>query len=144
MLCADSMAGATERPADPITIGRAEAVVPFTLNHEVDVAETMLEFELACRASAHPIELVDQDRLLTTFPAGRARRQSLSACELSVRLPHLSKPIDLTVIPDRIFCLLYPDGTRHIAWSRPQLDRGTMSVGTDVRASSENRLHPGK
>src|SRR5688572_28571705 len=74
------------------------------------------------------MEVIDQDRLLATFPEETRRSSKPLACEQSVRLPQLKQRLALTTIPDRLFSLSYSDGTRHnFALER---DRGTMSVGT--------------
>lgn len=107
---------------------RNEQVVPFTLNHEVDVAETMLAFELACRAAEPDIELIDQDRLLRQFPASTRASAKPFACAQTVTLSDRMQPLLLTTLPDRLFSLAYADGTRHnFALER---DRGTMSIGS--------------
>jgi Replication-relaxation len=100
-------------------------VVPFTLSHEIEVAQTMLDFGLACRASTPSIELLDQDRLFEFLPEETRGSPKPFACKLKVKLSQLKDPLAITIIPDRLF--------RFRAWNNFALeqDRGTMTIGTE-------------
>lgn len=104
-------------------------VVPFTLSHEIDVAQTMLDFERACRASTPKIELLDQDRLFDLLPEETRDSPKPLSCKLSVRVAQLREPLKITIIPDRLFRFQYANNTQH-NFALEQ-DRGTMTVGTN-------------
>jgi protein involved in plasmid replication-relaxation len=101
--------------------------VPLTLVHTIEIAELLLAFDAACRAN-QGFQLLDQHQLLDYMPEATRASSNPFSCAVTVKLAQLDAPLDLTVIPDRLFNIVYPDNTRNSY--ALEADRGTMSVGT--------------
>jgi len=69
-------------------------VVPFSLAHEIEVAQTMLDFELACRAATPKIDLIDQDRLFDLLPQETREGPKPFSCKFTVHLSQLKNRAD--------------------------------------------------
>src|SRR5262249_41219511 len=93
--------------------------VPHTFAHTIDTAETMIGFELACRQSGGA-RLIDHHQLLPYLPDATRALPDPFSCKLSVPLKDLARylpkiarnfhePLNLTVVPDRVFRLIYAD-----------------------------------
>lgn len=102
------------------------AQVPLQLAHTIDVTELVLAFDAACHARPG-FRLVDRHQLLDTMPEATRVSSDPFACNVTVKLPHLRDALDLTVIPDWLFCVVYPDGSRHSY--AVERDRGSMPIG---------------
>jgi hypothetical protein len=105
---------------------RSARVVPLQLAHTIEVTGLVMLFDAACRSAG--LRLVDHQQLLDYLPAPTLASGNPLSCVLTVNVPHLRQPLDLTVIPDRIMSVVYPDDTRHSY--AIEVDRGSMSVGT--------------
>ena len=104
------------------TTKNKRATAPF-LAHTVEVAEAMLAFRLSTAESADP-QLIDHVELLPLMP--EETRGKRDPFKLPVDIKHNHKPITIAVVPDRLFSLAFPDGTRlNFAL---ELDRGTMDI----------------
>jgi protein involved in plasmid replication-relaxation len=115
-----------ERINDKLDWSARGAQVPLQLEHTLGVAELILAFDTACRA--HPgLQLVDQAALVDVMPDAARSAANPFACVVPVKLADKREALDLTIIPDRLLCVLYPNNTRH-AYAL-ELDRGTMPVG---------------
>ncbi len=103
------------------------------LAHTLEIADAMLEIHFACAAAGAP-RLLDHYDLLPFFPEDR--REASDPFRLRVTVTQEMKSLSLSVVPDRLFSLVYPDNTRHnFVLER---DRGTMQVWSRnlVRKSS--------
>jgi hypothetical protein len=104
------------------TTKNARATAQF-LAHTIETAETMIAFELACRAEG-ALELIDHHDLLPYLPA--ETREDDEPFHVRVTLSIAPKPITIGVVPDRVFSLASQDRTRfNFAL---ELDRGTMDI----------------
>ena len=100
----------------------ARATAQF-LAHTIETAETMIAFELACRADG-ALQLIDHHDLLPYLP--EETREVDEPFHARVTLNIAPKPISIGVIPDRVFSLVFADHTRfNFAL---ELDRGTMDI----------------
>jgi protein involved in plasmid replication-relaxation len=110
--------------------------VPHTFAHTIETAETMIAIDLACRESG-AAHLIDHHQLLPYLPPATRDLPDPFACKVSIPLNDLARylpkiartlrePLKITVVPDRVFTLLYPDNTRHNF--ALELDRGTMDI----------------
>jgi hypothetical protein len=98
-------------------------VTPLFLAHTVEVAEVMMQFGFACRDCGN-VRLIDHHELLPQMPEStRARRDPF---KLLVTIHHDRKPLDLAVVPDRLFTLLSA-GSRPSSYAL-ELDRGSMDI----------------
>ena len=118
----------SRKPAFPLkekldwTTKNARATAQF-LAHTIETAETMIAFELACRAEGAPA-LIDHHDLLPYLPEETRDEDA----PFHIRVPVKTKRDSLTigVVPDRVFSLALPNSTRfNFAL---ELDRGTMDI----------------
>jgi protein involved in plasmid replication-relaxation len=115
-----------ERINDNLDWSARGAQVPLQLAHTLGVAESVLAFDAACRAQPG-LHLIDQPSLVDFMPDATRTAANPFSCVVPVKLPNKREPLDLTVIPDRLLCVHYPNNTRH-AYAL-ELDRGTMPIG---------------
>jgi len=106
------------------TTKNARATALF-LAHTIETAETMIAFDLAC-SGEHALRLIDQHELLPYLPEETRMARDPFRCHVSVRIKEQRTPITIGVVPDRLFSLAFPDGTR--ANFALEVDRGTMDV----------------
>ncbi|MGD9784075.1 MAG: replication-relaxation family protein [Hyphomicrobiaceae bacterium] len=95
------------------------------LAHTIEIADVMIEIDLAVRAEAH-LRLIDHHDLVPYFPAERRRLRDPFRCRVDVRVPGHATGISIAVVPDRLFSIAYPDATRHNY--AVELDRGSMDI----------------
>jgi hypothetical protein len=104
------------------TTKNARATALF-LAHTIETAETMIAFELACRAEDAP-RLIDHHDLLPYLP--QATQEEEAPFHVRVTLKRNRDEVAIGVIPDRVFSLAFADQTRlNFAL---ELDRGTMDI----------------
>jgi hypothetical protein len=104
------------------TTKNKRATAPF-LAHTVEVAEAMLAFRFPTAETGGP-QLIDHVELLPLMP--EETRGKRDPFKLSVEITHNHKSITIAVVPDRLFSLAFPDGTRmNFAL---EIDRGTMDI----------------
>ena len=97
------------------------------LQHTLESADGVIAFELAARS--HKIQLIDQPDLIARAMLPVATLQRSDPFRLRARrvnIKGISKPLDLSVVPDRLISLAFPNGTRS-SYS-VELDRGEMPV----------------
>src|SRR5690606_1368891 len=99
---------------------------PF-LQHTLETADVIIAFELA--AQSHSIHVIDQSDMIAhaMLPADTLQRSDpfrLRAKRVSIK--GIPKPLDLSVMPDRLISLAFNNGTR-ISYAI-ELDRGEMPV----------------
>jgi hypothetical protein len=90
--------------------------------HTLAVAETMLHFASSARHSTR--QLIDHHELMLQMPEPTQRARD-PFC-LRVVVPYRGQNISIPAIPDRLFSLIYDNGTRHNF--ALELDRGTMDI----------------
>lgn len=95
------------------------------LAHTLETADAMIAFDLACRAAAS-VRLIDHYELLPFMPEATRKLRDPFRCRVEVRVKGQALPLPIAVVPDRLFSLAYPDGTRHNY--ALELDRGTMDI----------------
>jgi hypothetical protein len=104
------------------TTKNARATAQF-LAHTLGTAETMIDFELACRQEGAP-QLIDHHDLLPYLP--EETREDDEPFHVRVTLNIAPKPITIGVVPDRVFSLA---GEHHARFNFAlEYDRGTMSI----------------
>jgi hypothetical protein len=95
------------------------------LAHTLETAEVMIGFEMACRETG-VARLVDHHQLLPWLPEATRASDDPFRLDTKVKLPRQSEPLDIAVIPDRVFSLALPNATRlNFAL---EMDRGTMDI----------------
>jgi hypothetical protein len=110
--------------------------VAHTFAHTIDIAETMIGFELACRETG-AARLIDHHQLLPSLPEATrsladpfAFRLSIPVKDLARTMPRVARglrdSLAVSVVPDRVFSLIYPDSSRHNFCL--EQDRGTMDI----------------
>lgn len=95
------------------------------LLHTLETAETMIAIESDCRVHG-ALSLVEQHQLLPYFPEKTRALRDPFRCRVTVRLPQVTAPLTIGVVPDRLFSLMHETATRHNF--ALELDRGTMKV----------------
>ncbi len=104
------------------TTKNARATAQF-LAHTLETAETMIAFELACRADG-ALALIDHHDLLPYLP--EKTRDDDAPFHARVELKTARDALTIGVIPDRMFSLAFEGRTRlNFAL---ELDRGTMDI----------------
>jgi hypothetical protein len=91
------------------------------LAHTLGTTETMLHFAIAARS--RDLELIDHHDLVPYLSASAQRVED--PFKLRVTIEHERKPLDITVVPDRLFALRYPDtmvNTFALEFDRNSLD----------------------
>ncbi len=99
---------------------------PF-LQHTLEIADAVIAFDLAARSRS--IHVIDQPDMIARgmLPAATLERSDpfrLRARRVSIK--GMPKPLDLSVVPDRLISLAFPNGTRSSL--SVELDRGEMPV----------------
>jgi len=107
---------------------------PF-IEHQLEIAEFYVSLQSATRDRSD-VRLIHPNELVAAFPAEtRALRNPLA---LRVSLSHEGMSHDIGVVPDLIFGLRFPDGSRRCFMV--EIDRGTMPViRSDIRQTSFER-----
>lgn len=95
------------------------------LVHTLETAEVMIGFEQACREEQAP-RLIDHHALLPYLPEATRSDDDPFRLDVQVSMQKSREPIEIAVIPDRLFSLFLPNETRlNFALER---DRGTMDI----------------
>lgn len=106
------------------TTKNARATATF-LAHTLETADTMIYFDLACR-SAGTVQIIDHHELVPYLPEKTRSLRDPFRCRVEVRTPNQALPVPIAIVPDRLFSIAYPNGTRNNF--ALELDRGTMDV----------------
>lgn len=107
---------------------------PF-IEHQLEITEFWTALEQSAR-HRQDVRLIRSDELIREFPDQTQRDRNPASLRALVTLGE--KTVKLTVIPDLIFGLRYPDGTKRCFMV--EIDRGTMPVSrTDLSQSSFER-----
>jgi hypothetical protein len=107
---------------------------PF-IEHQLEIVEFNLSLERAARDRSD-IRLFRADELIAAFPQRARERRNPVA--LRVTLSDNGSALEIGVIPDLIFGLGFPDGSRRCFMV--EIDRGTMPVSrADLRQTSIER-----
>jgi len=111
-----------------------EAGRPF-IEHQLEIVDFQVALERAVRDHTD-IRLIHSDELIAAFPEQtRSMRNPLA---LQVSILHNENTHAIGLIPDLVFGLMFPDGSRRCFMV--EIDRGTMSVSrSDVRQTSIER-----
>ncbi len=111
-----------------------EAGRPF-IEHQLEIVDLQVALERAVRDRSD-IRFIHSDELLATFPEQtRSMRNPLA---LQVSMSHNGSTHDVGLIPDLVFGLMFPDGSRRCFMV--EIDRGTMPVSrSDLRQTSVAR-----
>lgn len=91
--------------------------------HTLETTQAMLLFDASCRAQ-DDLQLHDHHDLIATFPSSNR----VDPTHLRVTIEHRQQPLDITVVPDRLFALNYADNVRNVF--ALELDRGTMDISS--------------
>jgi hypothetical protein len=93
------------------------------IEHQLEIVDFYVALHVAVRGRSD-VRLVHSDELIAAFPeATRAMRNPLA---LRVSVVHNEKTLEVGLIPDLIFGLTFPDGSRRCFMV--EIDRGTMPV----------------
>jgi DNA-binding Lrp family transcriptional regulator len=107
------------------------ALRPF-IEHQLGIMDFYVALECATRARSD-VTLIRPDEIVANFPEpARAERNPL---RLKVRMSHKGKAQDFGLVPDLLFGLRFPDGSRRCFMV--EVDRGTMPISrTDIARTS--------
>jgi Replication-relaxation len=95
---------------------------PF-IEHQLEIVDFYVALQLAVRGRSD-VRLIHSDELISAFPEQtRAMRDPLA---LRVSVSHNEKTHDIGLIPDLVFGLMFPNGTRRCFMV--EVDRGTMPI----------------
>jgi DNA-binding Lrp family transcriptional regulator len=98
------------------------ALRPF-IEHQLEIMDFCVALECATRARSD-VTLIRPDEIVASFPeATQAERNPL---KLKVRMSHRGKVQDFGLVPDLLFGLRFPDGSRRCFMV--EVDRGTMPI----------------
>lgn len=113
-----------------------EAGRPF-IEHQLEIVDFQVTLERAIRMRSD-IELIHSDELVSAFPDRTCRMRNPLA--MSVSVFHNGDAQVLGVIPDLIFGIRFPDGSRRCFMV--EIDRGTMPVirGDITQTSFERKM----
>jgi Replication-relaxation len=107
---------------------------PF-IEHQLEVVDFYVALQLAMRDRAD-IRLIDFDELIAAFPEQTRTKQN--PVTLRVSLSHAGNADEIGLIPDLIFGIGFPDGSRRCFMV--EIDRGTMPIlRSDFRQTSVAR-----
>jgi hypothetical protein len=95
------------------------------LAHTLETAEAMLAFQSAIDAH-NEVSLVDHHALRPYFPPSTQAMRDPFRLRVAVPMLGSGVPIPIAVVPDRLFSIVYDNGTRHNF--ALEIDRGTMDV----------------
>jgi hypothetical protein len=119
-----------------VELGRKNREVgrPF-IEHQLEIADFYVSLQLAARDRAD-IRLIHADELITAFPEQTRSMRTPLALRVSVSQDGESE--EITVIPDLIIGLGFPDGSRRCYMV--EIDRGTMPISrSDLTHTSFER-----
>jgi DNA-binding Lrp family transcriptional regulator len=107
---------------------------PF-IEHQLEIVDFYVALQLAARGR-NDVRLIGSDELSATFPEQtRSMRNPLA---LHVSVSHKEKTYDIGLIPDLVFGLMFPNGSRRCFML--EIDRGTMPVSrSDLAQTSFER-----
>jgi DNA-binding Lrp family transcriptional regulator len=107
------------------------ALRPF-IEHQLDIMDFYVALECAARTRSN-VTLIRPDEIVAAFP--EATQTERNPLKLKVRMSHKGKVHDFGLIPDLLFGLRFPDGSRRCFMV--EVDRGTMPIArTDIARTS--------
>lgn len=92
--------------------------------HTIETADVVINFALAVRGS--DIRLIDHHDLIPTLPPTTRDLSNPLCVRITAYVDTESKPVNIAVIPDRVFSLVRQDGAQQNFCL--ELDRGTMDI----------------
>ncbi|MCL4710096.1 MAG: replication-relaxation family protein [Pseudorhodoplanes sp.] len=95
---------------------------PF-IEHQLEIMDFLVALQCATRARSD-VSLIHPEEIVAAFP--EATRAEKHPQKLKVRLSHKGKLEEFGLVPDLLFGLRYPDGSRRCFMV--EIDRGTMPV----------------
>jgi DNA-binding Lrp family transcriptional regulator len=111
-----------------------EAGRPF-IEHQLEIVDFYMALQRATQARPG-IRLIHPAEMVATFPDQTFSERNPFA--LRVNIPHKGTMHEIAVVPDLVFGLMFPDGSRHSFMV--EIDRGTMPVvRSDIRQTSFER-----
>lgn len=111
-----------------------EAGRPF-IDHQLEIVDFHVALERATRGR-RDIRVIHPDELIAAFP--ERSRQSRNPLALRVSVSHEGAVHEIGLIPDLVFGLAFPDGSRRCFMV--EIDRGTMPVSrADITQTSFER-----
>ena len=111
-----------------------EAGRPF-IEHQIEIMDFYVSLQLAV-AQRSDLRLIHPDEMAASFPDQSFTARNPFA--LSVRLNHQGVLHEIGLVPDLVFGLMFPDGSRRCFMV--EIDRGTMPVTrSDIRQTSFER-----
>jgi Replication-relaxation len=93
------------------------------IQHTAETASFMTRLEVACRGR-EGVSLLMRDEIIAAAP--EATRQAREPLRLRGTVKEPGKKLAVSVIPDELFGLVFPDDTASYFWF--ENDRGTMPV----------------
>ncbi|WP_439372687.1 replication-relaxation family protein [Bradyrhizobium sp. DASA03120] len=111
-----------------------EAGRPF-IEHQLEIVDFQVTLELAVRKRSD-IDLIRSDELISAFPA--QKHSARNPFTMRVDVFHNGKTLEIGLMPDLIFGIRFPDGSRRCFMV--EIDRGTMPITrADVAQTSFER-----
>jgi hypothetical protein len=127
-----------ESPNRTISRNNRRAGRPF-IEHQLEIAEFYVALELAVRRN-RDIRLTHSEELILGFP--EATRRKPNPLALRATFAHESGPHEIGIIPDLVFGIRFPDGSRRCFMV--EIDRGTMPITrSDMSQTSFERKMAG-
>ena len=107
---------------------------PF-IEHQLEIVDFYVALQRAV-AQRNDVRLIHPDETVAAFPDQRVSERNPFA--LRVRLSHQGTVHEISVVPDLVFGLRFPDGSRRCFMV--EIDRGTMPIArTDISQTSLER-----
>ena len=111
-----------------------EAGRPF-IEHQLETIDFYVSLQSAA-ATREDVQLIHHDEIIAAFP--ERQRNARNPLALRVRLAHDGVMHDVGVVPDLVFGLRFPDGSRRCFMV--EIDRGTMPISrADITQTSFER-----
>jgi DNA-binding Lrp family transcriptional regulator len=111
-----------------------EAGRPF-IEHQLETIDFYVSLQSAV-ATRGDVQLIHHDEIIAAFP--ERQREARNPLALRVRLAHDGVTHDVGVVPDLVFGLRFPDGSRRCFMV--EIDRGTMPISrADISQTSFER-----
>ncbi|MCK1554419.1 replication-relaxation family protein [Bradyrhizobium sp. 177] len=99
-----------------------EAGRPF-IEHQLEIVDFRVALERATRGR-NDVRLIHPEEIIASAP--EATRETRDPFALRVGISHNERSLDIAVVPDLVFGLLFPDGSRRCFMV--EVDRGTMPI----------------
>ncbi|WP_182869601.1 replication-relaxation family protein [Bradyrhizobium diazoefficiens] len=111
-----------------------EAGRPF-IEHQLEIVEFYIALVLSTRGRSD-VRLIHPEEIITSAP--KHTRSMRNPFALRASVSHNGRSLDIRVVPDLVFGLMFPDGSRRCFMV--EIDRGTMPISrSDFRQTSFER-----